>query len=233
MFGRKKMYKKGMEDAMRAYEQLGKKQEAAKAALYNLCTPKDIKDLGDSERRMLLAILYQLAENEGAWGLTDYQKKYIRSVQRYLEITNPQTSIELSVVENVDSLDDQKAILQSVLEFFYLQDTNELSDDQEEFLEYFCINKKQAHQIELYVSKLYNTVGPEGLCEKYGFIPEDGEVELTSNDGSSDKKYTIYYDLNTKAIRRWEDDMVLVEPRYNAEFKDTHQIGNKLLWKNV
>ena len=157
MFGRKKMYKKGMEDAMRAYEQLGKKQEAAKAALYNLCTPKDIKDLGDSERRMLLAILYQLAD----------------------------------------------------------------------------INKKQAQQIELYVSKLYNTVGAEGLCEKYGFVPEDGEVELTSNDGSSDKKYTIYYDLNTKAIRRWEDDMVLVEPRYNAEFKDTHQIGNKLLWKNV
>ena len=122
------MKKKEMEDAMRAYEQLGKKQEAAKAALYNLCTPKDIKDLGDSERRMLLAILYQLAENEGAWGLTDYQKKYIRSVQRYLEITNPQTSIELSVVENVDSLDDQKAILQSVLEFFYLQDTNKLSE---------------------------------------------------------------------------------------------------------
>ena len=270
MFGRKKMYKKGMEDAMRAYEQFGKKQEAAlekireevrngnkkledmiselgedinnvyefltdkeKVALYNLCTPKDIKDLGDSERRMLLAILYQLAENEGAWGLTDYQKKYIRSVQRYLEITNPQTSIELSVVENVDSLDDQKAILQSVLEFFYLQDTNELSDDQEEFLEYFCINKKQAQQIELYVSKLYNTVGSEGLCEKYGFVPEGGEKYASASSSEQNSKYTCYTDLKINAIRCWEDDSILIEPRYNPEFDLTHQIEDKLLWGSI
>lgn len=269
MFGRKKMYKKGVEDAMHAYEQFGKKQEEAlekireeiqvgnkkfedmitslgddligvydflsgkeKAALYQLCTPKDIKDLGEEEKRVLVAVLYQLADEEGAWGLTDNQKKYIRSVQKYLEITNPQTSIDLNVVGDIDSVDDQKAIMQTVLEFYYLQDATEISDLQEEFLDNFCLNKKQAQQIEMYVAKLYNTVGPDGLCEKYGFIPND-ESDLEDNPreeiGCDD--YSCYYDLRIGAIRRWVDDVVVVEPRYKPKFYiGVHNIGNKILW---
>ena len=108
MFGNKKMYKKGLADAMQAYEGFSEKQKAAleqmrrevdngdelngiyqylnakeKAALYHLNTPLDIKKLELEEQQLLVAVLYQLAEDEDM-RLNDNQRNYIRSVQRYL-----------------------------------------------------------------------------------------------------------------------------------------------------
>lgn len=205
MFGNKKMYKKGLTDAMRAYADFGQKQEDAiaairaevrngtekledalsglgdeingiydhldakeKAALYHLNTPFDIKQLDESEQQLLLAVLVQLANNEGS-SINEYQQTYIHGVQRYLDIATPQTSLDdLSVVGDIDSGVAQKAILQTVLEFFYLQDGDELTDSQEEFLENFSVNKKQAQAIEASVSRLFNATGAKGLAEKYG-----------------------------------------------------------------
>ena len=206
MFGRKKMYKKGLADAMGAYEAFGKKQEAAlahvreevrngnkdlkaalaslgedlngiymylnsqeKAALYQLSTPMDIKELDTEEKRLLLAILYQLAENEGP-ALTNEQRAYIRSVQKYLEITNPEMSADLSAIEKINLIDVQKTFMRVILEFFYLQDGDELSDEQDAVFDYFSVNEKQATIIENEVIRLFNIVGPEGIAEKYGYV---------------------------------------------------------------
>lgn len=213
MFGRKKMYKKGLADAMQAYEAFGRKQEAAlshmreevlkgnqkletalfdlgedldgiydyltskeKATLYHLSTPIDIKELENEEKRLLLAILYQLSFDEGN-SVTDSQQGYIRSIQKYLEITNPQTEADLSTVGDIDSLETQKAFLQVVLEFLYLQDSDELSEEQEDFLGYFSVNRKQAVLIEERVSRLFNAVGDKGIAEKYGYVPEEDALE--------------------------------------------------------
>lgn len=161
------------EDINGVYDYLTSKE---KAALYQLSTPLDLKELEDEERRLLLAVLYQLADDEGI-SVTDAQRTYIRSVQKYLGITNPQVNIDLSVVGNIDSLEIQKVFLQVVLEFFYLQDQDEITDEQEDFLGNFSVNRKQAELIEDQVSRLYNVVGVEGLAEKYGYvateIPED------------------------------------------------------------
>lgn len=210
MFGRKKMYKKGLEDAMRAYEAFGRKQEAAlakireevrqgnvkmeeallklgddlngiydyltskeKAALYHLSTPMDIKELDDQDKHLLMAVLYQLAEDEGISAITDEQRNYIRAVQRYLEVTNPDTHADLDVVADIDSLEVQKTFYQVTLEFFYLQDGDELTDEQEAFQNNFSINKKQSDLIDLRVSRLYNAMGAQGLAEKYGYVPEE------------------------------------------------------------
>lgn len=204
MSGNRKMYKRGLADAMQAYEGFSEKQKAAleqlrrevesgtkqletaledlgdelngiyqylnakeKAALYHLSTPLDIKKLDLPEQQLLIAILYQLADDEGAL-LTEYQRTYIRSIQRYLGITNPQTNADLSVVGDIDSLDTQKAFLQVTLEFFYLQNGEELTDAQEDFLGNFSVNKKQALAIERCVSRLYNAVDAQGVAEKYG-----------------------------------------------------------------
>lgn len=217
MFGNKKMYKKGLADAMQAYEGFSEKQQAAleqvrreveagtkelgsalaglgeelngiyqyltakeKAALYHLDMPLDIKKMDLEEQQFLVAILYQLAENEGE-KLTEYQKMYIRSVQRYLSITNPQTSAELTSVGDIDSLDIQKAFLQITLEFFYLQDGDEITDDQEEFLSNFSVNKKQSLAIENCVSRLYNAIGAQGIAEKFGIeADEQSSPEATA-----------------------------------------------------
>lgn len=39
--------------------------------------------------------------------------------------------------------------------------------------DYFSVNKKQATVIENEVSRLFNAVGPEGVAEKYGYVPEE------------------------------------------------------------
>lgn len=253
MFGRRKMYKKGLADAMQAYEAFGKKQEAAiahmreeirkgqkleealndtiaslgddiaglydylnaqeKKALYHLSTPLDIKDLDKEEQQYLLAILYQLASDEGDL-LTDYQRMFIRSVQRYLEITNPQTEADLSAVGDIDSLEVQKAFLQTVLEFFYLQDGDELTDTQEEFLGCFSVNKRQALLIEERVSRLFNVVKAEGIAEKYGYSPQEPSDIISSNGTSPGKEADVqvrsdYIKANDKIFRSIWDQSLL------------------------
>lgn len=205
MFGNKKMYKRGLEDALLANEGFSRKQEAAlealrnevangnieleaglaklgddihgiyryltakeKAALYHLSTPVDLKKLDESESQLLVAILFQLASDEGS-DVTEYQQIYLRGIQAYLGITNPQTSIEdMSVVGDIDSGTAQKAMLQSVLEFLYLQDSDILTDAQAAFLDNFSVSKKQGMAIEESVSRLYAAVGAQGVAEKYG-----------------------------------------------------------------
>lgn len=243
MFGRKKMYKKGLADAMQAYEAFGKKQEAAiahmreeirkgqkleealndtiaslgddiaglydylnaqeKRALYHLSTPLDIKDLDKEEQQYLLAILYQLASDEGDL-LTDYQRMFIRSVQRYLEITNPQTEADLSAVGDIDSLEVQKAFLQTVLEFFYLQDGDELSDTQEEFLGCFSVNKRQALLIEERVSRLFDVMKAEGIAEKYGYVSE----------GEGEENAPIQEDAPSTAIHHTDPEFIELKSDY-------------------
>lgn len=225
MFGRKKMYKQGMADAMSANQDFMAKQQAAiermredvrngdkrledalngaiqsldgcviglsnylnareKEVLYKLSAPMDIKELDKEEKQLLVAVLYQLANNEGT-SLSMYQRNFIRSVQKYVGISNPQIQADLSVVGDIDSLEVQKAFLRVVLEFFYLKNGNELNDAQEEFLSYFSVNKKQAELIEGQVAQLYAIVGEAGIAEKYGFDPtqfEDAHKVSTGPD---------------------------------------------------
>lgn len=71
-----------------------------KAELYKLNTPVDIADLDDAEKRILLAVLYQLSTDDPEH--TPQQENYVRAVQKYLEIHNPQTQIDLESVENIE-----------------------------------------------------------------------------------------------------------------------------------
>lgn len=222
MFGRKKMYKKGLADALHANEGFSKKQEEAlayireemrrnqkslaeainkaeekfgehlsgiydylsskeKAELYHLNMPYDIKDLEIDQQHLLLAILNQLAHDEGD-AVTAEQQGYIRSIKNYLGIADPQTEAVLTDVENIDSTAVQKVFYQVALEFFYLQDGDELRPAQEEFLEYFSVSKSQAAAIEDHVMRLFNAVGAKGMSEKYGYVPEEETVESESEE---------------------------------------------------
>ena len=206
----KKDYKKGMADAMSAYEAFGKKQESAirhigaevektagkvdklggrigeiadyitdqeKAALYKLNTPVDIADLEDAEKRILLAVLYQLSADEDE--VTEEQQNYVRAVQQYLKIYNPQTEIDLSAVENIEDISTQKAVLQSALEFFRLgTHPEELTEEQEDFLDCFQVNRKTHREISGYIDAIVDAVGIQGLSEKYGFVAAQPRSEF-------------------------------------------------------
>ena len=115
-----------------------------KAALYKLNTPVDIADLEDAEKRILLAVLYQLSADEDE--VTEEQQNYVRAVQQYLKIYNPQTEIDLSAVENIEDISAQKAVLQSALEFFRLgTHPEDLTGEQEDFLD--CATRSRTNTI--------------------------------------------------------------------------------------
>lgn len=143
--------------------------EQEKAALYKLNTPVDIADLEKAEKRILLAVLYQLSADESE--VTEEQQNYIRAVQQYLQIYNPQTTIDLEVVENIEDISAQKAVLQSVLEFLYLgTHPGTYTDDQMEFLDCFQINRKTRKEIITCIKSIIEVVGTRGLAEKYGVV---------------------------------------------------------------
>ena len=200
--GKKDDYKKGMADAMEGYTAFGEKQEAAieylaeqegqtadkvkqigdkvgqvvdyisdqeKVNLYKLNSPIDVADLDDNDQRLLLAILYQLSTQEPP---TEAQQGYIRSIQQYLKIPNPQSEVDLAVVENVADISAQKAILQAILEFFRLGSHPEtFTDEQENFLNCFQLNLRTRNEISEHINAIVTAVGLSGLTEKYGFNP--------------------------------------------------------------
>lgn len=219
----KKDYKKGMSDAVGAYEDFGKKQETAiehvasevekaaqkvdklgdkigefkayitdqeKVALYKLNTPVDIAALENSEKRILLAVLYQLSADEAE--LTEPQQGYVRAAQQYLKIFNPQTKIDLEAVENIEDISSQKAILQSVLEFFYLgAHPGSYTEDQMEFLDYFQVNRKTRREISDHIKAIVDAVGMEGLAEKYGFAAQQPASEFAAYTDNGEVPGTV------------------------------------------
>lgn len=150
-----------------------------KAELYKLNTPVDIADLDDAEKRILLAVLYQLADDEE--DITSEQKNYVRAVQQYLKIYNPQTMIDLEAVENIEDISAQKAVLQAALEFFYLgTHPRTYTEDQLDFLDYFQVNRKTRKDIIAHIEAIIEVVGTQGLAEKYGFVAEQPRSEFAS-----------------------------------------------------
>ena len=155
------------------------------AALYKLKTPGDIADLKDAEKRILLAVLYQLSADEDE--VSEEQQNYVRAVQQYLKIYNPQTEIDLSAVENIEDISAQKAVLQSVLEFFHLgTHPEELTEEQEEFPDYFLVNRRTRREIDGFINAIVEVVGIKGLSEKYGFVVDQPRSEFAKyqNNGS-------------------------------------------------
>lgn len=148
-----------------------------KAALYKLNTPVDIADLEDAGKRILLAVLYQLSADEDE--VTEEQQNYVRAVQQYLKIYNPQTEIDLSAVENIEDISAQKAVLQSALEFFRLgTHPEELTEEQEDFLDCFQVNRKTRREITDFIQAIVDAVGVKGLSEKYGFVAAQPRSEF-------------------------------------------------------
>lgn len=146
-----------------------------KAALYKLSTPMDINELGKEERQLLMAVLIQLASDTENI-LNDFQRNYIHSVQQYLAVTNPQTNLEdVSVIGDINSLEVQKAFLRVVLEFMYIGDSNEFTDEQLNLLNCFSVNKKQSDLIEMQVGDLFNIFGAEGISRKYQVTPTEND----------------------------------------------------------
>jgi hypothetical protein len=143
---------------------------AERERLYGLCTQTDIKQLKSEYKEILIAALYTLSTESS----NELQQSYVRSVQKYLDIKNPQTSFDFAGIENIDSQIAQKAIFQSCVEYLLLGDDGPafFKDYGENLFSLFVIKEKDKEKIWGNVLQIYSATGPLGLSEKYGFVPE-------------------------------------------------------------
>lgn len=205
-------YKQGYADSMKAHEDFLKKQEAAtqhiagemakvgedvgrlgekisgitdyitdqeKVELYKLNAPVDIAELEARDKELLWAVLYQLANDEDE--ITEEQQNYLRAVQNYIGVKDAQVE-SLDVIEEINDVDTSKAILQAVLEFFYLgTHFGDYTEKQTDFLDLFNVNPKGRKEILNHIETIVKAVGIKGLAEKYGFVPAP-EPEMESEN---------------------------------------------------
>jgi len=169
-----------------------------KKRLYDLNTQFDIKNLEDHEKELLLAGLFTLADKTA----NENQQAYVRSVKKYLDIKNPQTDIDLSVIENITDLNAQKAIFNVFAEFLFLsQNDDSFLDENEELFDMFSVKRKDRDIIIGSIHTIYNTVGAQGLCEHFGFVSDDskGLLQTETVEPMELTKFTFKEEQNISA----------------------------------
>lgn len=156
--------------------------------LYDLNTLVDILELDEAERELLVAILLTLGSIEEP---TELQQLFIRSVKNYLKITNPQIEVNLLSIENIESINSQKAILQTIMEFLFLAFGNhDYLEEYEELLSYFSINRRGKKEIIAKINAIYEMTGLEGIAENYGYVPKM-DKKKEEKTGNSEKEIKI------------------------------------------
>lgn len=145
-----------------------------KKELYELQSAYDIADLGENEKEVLASFLLTLITKYGQ--NTDNQKDYYFAVKKHLGVTDVSPDFNLSLVENVDSRSELKAIFQTVCEFLFLK-TGDISfmDEFDDELSYFDLSRKNIREIIDSIQTIYDHLGLRGIVEHY--IPAEPEDE--------------------------------------------------------
>lgn len=145
-----------------------------KKELYDLQSAYDIADLGENEKEVLASFLLTLITKHGQ--NTDNQKDYYFAVKKHLGVTDVSPDFNLSLVENVDSRSELKAMFQTVCEFLFLKtgDTS-FMDEFDDELNYFDLSRKNIREIIDSIQTIYDHLGLRGIVEHY--IPAEPEDE--------------------------------------------------------
>lgn len=173
--------------------------ELEQKVFYGLEPCQNIQNLENTERKILVNILFYLANNESA---NDIQKKYIRSVTNSLGIGNGQTDFDLSYIDNIDSNNDRKIMLQSVMEYLFLKNSDFSFLQDENFMEIknlFNLRDDFIYTAQKNILSMATAIGNEGIAEKNEIIedePFDEEIE---------KNYTSSNEIETGVYREAEE----------------------------
>lgn len=186
-----------------------------KKELYNLNTPYDLKEgLDEDEKEIMAALLLHLSkftENN------EYQKKFIRTVNAYIEVKSPQAGLDISCIENIENINSQKIMMQTAMEYLFLasEDFSFLEDLEEEVFGYFSVNQKGIREAKGYIEAVFQATGKDGIAEKYGFVPEE-KVDENTIDREVFQLYkeTTPYDLMLDLTK--EDKTILSRLLLNA-----------------
>ena len=199
-----KSYKRGIADTAHAFAEFERKQadainfvrenfvegiqqnindlcehitEQEKNALYNFPTPIDIRDLDDQDKVLIVGILYVLANDKYP---TEHQKCYIQLLQKYIDVKDYPLGLDISVIEDIDSITTQKMIFQVVIEYLTLKnsDAYDETDIQNDLLNSFSISTKAKSEIIERVEFVYKILGNDGISKKYDIIDVNADKKV-------------------------------------------------------
>jgi hypothetical protein len=156
--------------------------EQEKKKLYDLQSEYDIADLGENEKEVLASYLLTLISKHGQ--NSDYQKDYYFAVKQHLGVTDVSPAFDLSLVENVDSKSELKAMLKTVCEFLFLKtgETSFLKEFEDE-LDCFGLSRKVIREIIDSIETVYSALGLRGIVEHY--LPAEKEENSTQSEETS------------------------------------------------
>lgn len=149
-----------------------------KKAVYDLDTPQGITELDQTEKEYLLSVLFSFADQKGQ--VNDQQKFYLRTLKAYLGIPNIQVGIDLGTIENIESITFQKIILQTLMEFLYLEyQSHEYIEDYEGLFDTFSVNKRGIKELQSSIDHMASLMGIEGIACHYSPLAEPEVIEET------------------------------------------------------
>jgi hypothetical protein len=185
-------------------------EAAERERLYGLYTQTDIKQLKSEYKEILIAALYELSNESN----NEFQQAYIRSVQKYLDIKNPQTSFVFAGIGNIDSQIAQKAIFQSCVEYLFLGDDGPafFKKNGVNLFSLFVIKEEDKEEIWDNVLKIFSATGPVGLAEKYGFDPKVTRKQyILSDEASNDEKSILEKQIIDEVLLIKSDQEMIIE----------------------
>lgn len=147
-----------------------------KKKIYDLDTPTGIAELEPEEKEYLLAVLFTIAEAQNE--VTEYQRFYLRALKAYLGVVGIQSGIDLSTIENIESITTQKILLQTVMEFLYLAyQSHDYMRDYADLFDHFSVNRRGIAELQQAIDHMAALLGLEGIACHYSPLAEPTEVD--------------------------------------------------------
>lgn len=142
--------------------------------LWGITKSHDLSKLEEFEKQVLSGSLFYLMEQMDS--VSSHQREYANSLLNYLDVNAAVSKLEDSIGK-VESIKSRKNILQSCMEYLFLNNmTITTIDEQKTFIDFFELGNRSLNELKNQVLKLYNLRGPQGFIDQYS-IPMTYKVE--------------------------------------------------------
>lgn len=173
----------------------------------------DIKDLEDKDKKFLAGIL--MATCKRIKNINQQQKDFILGVLKYIDIKKPDLNISLENIENIESIQIQKAMLQVIMELMFIGEENfNFLNEYEDIFDYFSVNKKGFKDIKKSIQDMYDMVGIEGIYYK------DEEELLDEEDAQKNQ-------VEETESEEIEPEEIIIGKDFTLEDFETKEFKNK------
>lgn len=164
-----------------------------KERLYSLKEQFDPKDLDDTEKELVVSLIYTLSMQYEQ--NSQQQMDYYYNIKKYLGVANPSGDCDLSCVENIENVSDSKGIHAIISEFLFLKNGNHsYREEFEDFLDNFYVKAKDIKQVEEQINTRYEIMGAEDIVRHFDFGYDTfAEFENNNDSTSVDEETGVSY----------------------------------------